>query len=125
MKSMTRAKAIVAIASLVGVMAFVAPTATAAEADCPTAKVCLFKDWSYGTLLGYRTGGFSLENISDANNDKTSSWKNRSSTNARWYTGSDATGSCNSLNSGSSNSKMNVFTQNDKLSSWSGTRSCD
>lgn len=114
-------------AGLLGVGAAIAVPAAAEagnSAYCTGSWVCVYKNWDFGIGLGYRTSSFSLQNISDANNDEVSSWENRRGATARWYVDANGGGACHTMASYSENSRMNTFTQNDRMSSWAGNGGC-
>lgn len=99
-------------------------TAPAMAAElCPTNKVCLFDSRDYASLLGYRSGGLGLANMSAGANDKMSSWKNRTIYTGAWYTNANGGGSCYNLNANTNNPYVG-FAFNDKASSWKTNRGC-
>lgn len=114
-------------AALVVAAAVAVPTTTALAGDssyCTGAWACVYKDSNFGTPLGYRTSGFALQNISPANANEISSWEDRTSRAARWYTGTYGGGTCNNMAKNSELSYMNPITQNDNMESWAGDGAC-
>lgn len=100
-----------------------AAPATAALSECPSGTVCLFKDSNFSGLLGYRSGGNGLVNISYANNDEMSSWANKSNWDAAWYSDANGGGSCYDMDSQSTNSYVGYWF-NDRASSWRTNTGC-
>ncbi|WP_309617106.1 peptidase inhibitor family I36 protein [Salinibacterium sp.] len=96
-----RASAVVLAAASLGAAATTA--ATAAPSDCPTNAVCIYDNANYGAQLGWRTGGFGLQDVSAGNNDKMSSWANNSVYNACWYGSTLGSGSACQMNQYSQN----------------------
>lgn len=115
-----------AVGLTVGLLGVGIPVAANAgnSAYCDAVYVCIYKDAGFVTGLGARTTGFSLQNISAANNDEVSSWENRTSRTSRWYTDPNGTGTCNTMVRYTELNYMDPFSQNDKMSSWSGTSGC-
>lgn len=98
--------------------------ATAALKDCPSTKVCLFKDSNYVGLLGYRSGGQSTMNISYVNNDEMSSWSNKNSVyTAAWFSDAGGKGGCYQMNPTTNNHYVGYW-YNDRASSWRTDRGC-
>lgn len=91
---------------------------------CSGVWVCLYKDAGYATPLGWRSAGFSLESVSPGANNQTSSWENRTGTNARWYEDQSGGGTCHTMARYSETSMSWPWEGNDNLSSWSGTAGC-
>jgi len=110
----------------VGMVGALAPTAAFAgnASYCSGTYVCVYKNSGFGVGLGWRTAGFSLQNISAANDNEASSWENRTGTGARWYTDANGKGDCHSMAKYSELSWMSPFGQNDNMSSWAGTKVC-
>lgn len=108
--------------ALVGIA--VSPAVAGNQIYCSGSWVCVYKNSYFDVPLGYRTAGFSLQNISAANDNEVSSWENKTSTNARWYTGSNGSGTCHTMAKFSELGYMNPFTQNDQMSSWAGNGGC-
>lgn len=110
-------------AVVIGVGALGAAGAVATQAypaTCTTNQVCVYDNTNYGTELGWRTGGFTLQDVSSGNNDKMSSWSNHSVYNACWYTGSNGSGTGLRMNQYTSNPDVG-FPWNDSMSSWKGS----
>ncbi len=108
--------------ALIGIA--VSPGVAGNQIYCSGSWVCVYKHKDFEVPLGYRTAGFFLQNISAANDNEVSSWENRTSTNARWYTGSNGSGNCHTMARFSELGFMNPFTQNDQMSSWAGNGGC-
>lgn len=100
---------------LVGVSA-----ANAAVASCSSGRVCVYDNINYGTQLGWRTGGFALQDVSSGNNDKMSSWSNNSGLNACWYQNSNGGGWAFQMNQYTDNANVGTLWQ-DRMSSWKGS----
>ncbi len=90
--------------------------------DCPSNTVCLYNTSTWDTLLGYRGGNQGLSNISAANNDKVSSWWNKSSWNARYYNNSNGGGLCQNMLAGT-HGAAGALTNN-AASSWATNGAC-
>jgi hypothetical protein len=113
---------LVAAAVVAGVAA--TPAHAGNSAYCSGTWVCVYKNSFFDTPLGYRTAGFTLQNISSANQNQVSSWENRTTSNARWYTNTNGAGTCNNMAKNSELGFMDPFTQNDRMISWAGNGSC-
>ena len=115
------------LAIVAGIVAGATAIPTAASAGnpdyCDQAWVCIYRDSWWGAGLGARSAGFPLQNVSAWVDNQTSSWENRTGSNARWYTGLNGSGTCHSMPSGSEVAWL-VWGQNDELSSWAGTGLC-
>jgi hypothetical protein len=125
---MNRIKVLVSAGAMVAAGLAVTPvlTSQAAYSDCPTNKVCAWQNNNFsGDFLGYRAPGGGLVNISSGNNNRMSSWANRTLTNARWYQLANASpeGFCANMINTSSNPDL-PDSQNDKMSSWATNGSC-
>ena len=90
---------------------------------CPSSKVCLFDRADYTSLMGYRSGGYGLANISPTNNDRMSSWANKSSSHGAWYMHANGQGSCQNMNAGARVAYVG-FWFNDEASSWRTNGPC-
>ena len=100
----------------------VAAPAMAYQSGCPSARACLYDNANFGGWLGQRSAGNPLENISVANNDKMSSWANKTSSNGAWYEHTNGGGQCRSM---WRYSEANVdWGVNDTASSWRVNGSC-
>ena len=108
---------------IAGALGAGAAPATAALSECPSGKVCLFKDAYYGGLLGYRSGNQGTTNISYTNNDEMSSWSNKSGYLGAWYSDANGGGSCYAMNSYTNNYYVGGWF-NDKASSWRTNGGC-
>ena len=93
------------------------------SAYCTNAWVCVYDDSGFSKGMGWRTAGFSLQNVSLANNDKMSSWENRTGTYARWYVDINGGGDCHPMAPYSEVANV-YFWENDKMSSWAGNGNC-
>ncbi len=99
-----------------------APSALAYQSSCAAARACLYDNANYGGWLGQRAAGNPLENISTANNDRMSSWANKTSSNGAWYEHRDGGGFCRSM---WRYSEANVdWGVNDRASSWRVNGAC-
>lgn len=90
---------------------------------CTGTWVCVYADSNWGSPMGWRSAGFNLQDVSLANNDKMSSWENRTGTSARWYTDASGGGACHTMTKYSEVGNLLPW-ENDTMSSWSGTRGC-
>jgi len=97
-----------------------AAAAAAYPASCTSNQVCVYDNTNYGTELGWRSGGFPLQDVSSGNNDKMSSWSNHSVLNACWYTNSDGGGVGHQMNQYTSDPDVGLV-WNDQMSSWKGS----
>ncbi|GAA4755666.1 hypothetical protein GCM10023350_46430 [Nocardioides endophyticus] len=98
--------------------------ANAAYSDCASNRVCAWQNNHHsGDYLGSRAAGLGIANIQDASNDRTSSWANRTLTNARWFQLANGGGFCITMTNTSSNPDL-ADSQNDKLTSWATNRGC-
>lgn len=84
-----------------GVDVSMSPTAFG---DCPSGWVCLWQDGSYsGRMLKWSASGTSIAHLSDYGfNDEMSSWANRGSRLARWWTDASFNGTHHDMPAGSS-----------------------
>ncbi len=120
MKNRFLARAVVISLALASLGVAGAQVAQAYPASCTSGQICVYNNINYSSQLGWRSGGFALQNISSANNDKMSSWSNHTTTKACWYT--DANGGGSAINMPGSTSNSNVgSTVNDTMSSWKGS----
>lgn len=120
-------KAAATAAALFTALAGVTMTSTIANAGsslCPSKKACIYLDANYNGLYGQKSGGDGLTNIPWENNDKMSSWENKTSRNGAWYYNADGGGTCKDMHKGSQNSYGFLDGVNDKLSSWRMNASC-
>lgn len=108
---------------IAGALGAGAAPASAALFECPSNKMCLFKDSNFNGLLGYRSGGQNTTNISYNNNDEMSSWSNKSGYLGAWYEDADGRGNCYAMNSYTNNSYVGYWF-NDKASSWRTNGGC-
>ncbi|WP_112242298.1 peptidase inhibitor family I36 protein [Kribbella monticola] len=71
--------------------------------DCPSGWVCLWQDGGYsGRMLKWSSSGTSIAHLSDYGfNDEMSSWANRGSHLARWWTDADFNGTHHDMPAGS------------------------
>ena len=97
--------------------------ASAGSTLCPSAKVCIYASDDFNLLMGYRSAGGGIVNISAGNNDLMSSWENKIGTNAAWYYGSNGSGGCRNMSAGTENHSLSNFDDNE-MSSWKTNGSC-
>lgn len=103
---------------------FIAPqTAVAGSNLCDANRVCIYDHANWVALLGQRSAGGGLVNVSSSANDLTSSWENKTGTGARWYEHANGGGFCRSMPSFSEDNYVGD-NSNDKLSSWATNRVC-
>lgn len=91
---------------------------------CPANKVCIYVDHEWVGLLGYRSAGLGLQNVTTKSNDRTSSWENKTATNARWFHDANGAGTCRTM---IAQSELNITWyggDNDKLTSWATNGAC-
>ncbi|MDO5503308.1 MAG: peptidase inhibitor family I36 protein [Actinomycetia bacterium] len=116
---------IAAAAVMVGFIFGAPVAANAGNPDyCADGRVCVYRDWNFGSGIGWRNNSFALTNISDANDNQASSWENRRTVNARWYKNRNGTGTCYTMSAQRENAQMHLLTQNDAMSSWAGNGAC-
>lgn len=119
-----------AIGTVVALAFFgLAPIAVAGNGVCGSGEVCFFWDANYsGSVYDVVPPSGGVINIASNWNDKTSSWKNRSTYNARWYTNASGTGTCWSMLAGYQKATMadnwNHTAENDMLSSFATNGAC-
>ena len=100
-----------------------AATAEAGSSLCPANMVCTYVDKNFSGLMGYRAGGGGLLNVTSLNDNKMSSWENRSSSNAAWYYGLNGTGKCLNMLAGYEFHYVQDV-DNDQMSSWKTNGKC-
>lgn len=100
-----------------------AGSASAALSEVPRGYVGVFKNADYGGLLGYRSGGGGLRNMSPVANDEMSSWTNKTSYAGAWYVHADGQGACYTMNSWTDNRYVGYWF-NDQASSWRTNGAC-
>lgn len=117
-------KKIIGSVLVLGSLGFTAGSAVAANSEyCTGAWVCVYADSNWESFMGWRGVGFALANVTLTNNDRMSSWENRTATSARWYTDANGKGSCHTMTRFSEIGNLLPW-ENDTMSSWSGTRGC-
>jgi hypothetical protein len=101
-----------------------APTiASAGNPLCSANRVCIYDSADWVGLLGERAPGNARVNVATAINDKTSSWENKTTTNARWYEAANGTGQCHTMNANREDNFVGL-TDNDTLTSWATNGAC-
>lgn len=100
-----------------------ASSASAALTEVPKGSVGIFKNADYHGLLGYRSGGGGLRNMSTVANDEMSSWANRSNYAGAWYEHADGKGACYTMNSWTNNRYVGYWF-NDLATSWRTNGAC-
>lgn len=114
---------IAGLAIAAGAAGGLAAPAMASVSQCPDQAVCFWNDQSYTGSFSWRQPGFGLWNISNANNDKLTSWKNASYVRSASYEHANAGGAC--LNMTPRTQVWNVGNWwNDKVSSWRTNGGC-
>ena len=103
--------------------AVAAPSAVAGGDACNSGQVCLYEHKDFGAMLGWRAPNVKLMNVSGNANDKMSSWKNRTSVNARWYQNANGGGFCRTMESWHEKAYVGYW-DNDKLTSWATDGGC-
>lgn len=99
-------------------------SANAGSNLCSSNRVCIYVDHEWVGLLGTRSAGGGLANVSSGANDKTSSWENKTNTNARWYFDANGAGACRSMIAKSEKNIAWYGGDNDKLTSWATNKAC-
>ncbi len=90
---------------------------------CASNRVCVYVDANFSGLMGTRSPGGALVNVSSLNNDKMSSWENKTGTNAAFYYGVNGTGTCVTMKAGYEHHYVGAGA-NDQMSSWRTDRGC-
>jgi hypothetical protein len=108
---------------VVAVVAGALSTGSAGSSLCPSSRACIYTDNNYIGLLGYKSGGSGLSNVSAGANDKTDSWENKTSSNGRWYYDVNAGGNCYNMASHTENPNLG-WAPSDELSSWAMNGLC-
>ena len=90
---------------------------------CPTARVCIYVHENFVGLLGYRSAGGGLLNLSTGAQNEMSSWENKTSTDASWFTGLGGNGTCRTMLKNSEKSLV-VIDYNDLMKSWRTDQGC-
>ena len=118
-----RVVGVVAASGVVGAIggAAIGQTAQASGDLCSSGQVCIFEDANYVGELGWLAGGQELHEVSSGANDQMSSWQNRTSWNARWYTNAYGRGTCEDMPHNTWRPQAQV---NDALSSWATNGPC-
>lgn len=111
------------IAAVIAGVVLAPVPAQAGSSLCPASKVCLYDNINFSGLLGFRRARQGLMNISHVNNDRMSSWHNRTRYTAAWYYDADGKGTCRNMIPYTENPWVNRE-NNDKLTSWRTDRGC-
>lgn len=90
---------------------------------CQSSRVCIYDDNDFKAILGARGPGLGLRTVSADANDKTDSWKNRTSRSAAWYYDKGGKGKCTTMGPVSSEDNLG-WQPSDELSSWRTNRGC-
>lgn len=90
---------------------------------CDANRVCIYDRADWVGLLGQRSAGGGLVNVSSGANDLTSSWENKTSTNARFYEHADGKGFCVEMTKRLEDNYVGDA-YNDKLTSWATNGGC-
>lgn len=91
---------------------------------CASSRVCIYADKNFSGLLGTRLGGGGLVTVPVSDNDKMTSYENRSSTyNARWYTNAGGGGKCLNMTKGTQDNDVS-WNDDNMLSSWATDHGC-
>lgn len=103
---------------------FIAPqTAVAGSNLCDASRVCIYDHANWVALLGQRSAGYGLVDVSAPANDLTSSWENKTGTGARWYQHVGGGGFCRSMPRYTEKAYVGDDS-NDRLSSWATNGVC-
>jgi len=112
-------------ASAILVATILAPTTAQAGSNlCPSARACIYVNSGFVGLLGTKSGGSGLTNVSAGANDTTSSWENKTGSNGAWYFDQNGGGNCRTMTAGTEISKLSNFGSADELSSWKMNGTC-
>lgn len=111
-----------ALVGLVGTI-LVGPAAFASIDECDVGRTCLWDNSGYDSYIGSRPPGGGISNVSAGAADRTSSWANRSDTDAAWYPDINGNGTCHNMPSHSRDPELPIFVR-DTLSSWKTNGSC-
>ncbi|WP_313555223.1 peptidase inhibitor family I36 protein [Miniimonas arenae] len=115
--------AIVAGILTMGAIGLPMASAQAGSNLCGSSLACIYIDPAWVGLLGTKSGGSGLSNVSSGADNKTSSWENKTGSNGAWYTLANGTGSCFAMPKGSEVSSI-PFPNYDKLTSWKVNGGC-
>ena len=110
-------------AGTVGAAVAVPGTAFAGSNLCGPNLVCIYDNANFGAMLGSLGPGYARRDISAGNNDKLSSWENKTGTNAAWYEHGGGGGQCHNMLAYRESSYVG-FWDNDEASSWQTNGSC-
>lgn len=108
--------------SIVGTVA-TGSAAFASIGECEEGRTCLWDNADYDNYIGSRPPGGDISNVSPGAADRTSSWANRSGTNAAWYKDQFGDGQCFNMPAHQRNPELGFFDR-DTLSSWRTNHGC-
>jgi hypothetical protein len=97
--------------------------ASAGSNLCPSNRACIYIDKDFVGLLGYRSGGGGLINLSDGANDKMTSWENKTSNKGAWYEHINGDGFCRNMPIDDEIAEVSGAV-NDTMSSWRMNGGC-
>jgi len=113
-----------AVAAILAAGILGVPTMAQAGSNlCEGARACIYVDPAYVGLLGWKSGGSALSNVSGSADNKTSSWENKTSRNGAWFEGTNATGKCWNMGAGKEVGSIG-WPNYDKLTSWRVNGGC-
>jgi len=101
-----------------------APTsAQAGSGLCAASRACIYDQQGFVALLQSRLGGNGSINVVSSINDLTSSWENKTTSNAAWWTEAFSSGTCRTMPSGTELGYVGG-SANDRLTSWRTNGGC-
>lgn len=116
---------VMVLTALLAAGAFMLPV-TASQAGsvlCPAGTACIYVDPGFIGLIAYRQGGQGVQDVAPHEDNKTSSWENKSSQNAAWYDQAGGGGNCFRMDMGTEVSSIR-WPSYDKLTSWKTNGTC-
>jgi hypothetical protein len=120
-----RIKRALTIMAMVVLGSFLAVPVANAGTTCDPGEVCFFWDNNFnGIVYDVVPPSGGVINITSGWNDETSSWKNRSSYGARWYTNANGGGTCRSMPANTQKATLTGSGENDSLSSFATNGTC-
>lgn len=90
---------------------------------CTPDRVCIYKDNNYRGKLAEKAPLRGTSNVSTAQDNLMSSWRNLTNVDARWYHDFNGTGRCVTMLAGQSDNDISLRDDN-KLSSWNTQGRC-
>lgn len=97
--------------------------AIAGNSLCSSNRVCIYIDEGFIGLLGQRSPGGNLVDLSAGANDKMSSWENKTNARAAWYEHIGGGGACRNMEIQHERFIVDLD-YNDMMSSWRTDHGC-